>query len=310
MAQHDFVIDNAPGLAVRLDLQAALQALASLSSGPIEPVTMYANMLWFDTGVTPNVMRQRNAANTAWVAPATGALTDAPSDGNRYVRKDGAWVGNQIIRHTYAGPQTTAWTKPAGLKALEAELYGPGGAGGGAGGTAANAGSAGAGGGAGGYTRKLFQAADLPASVTVTVPDGGIGQGGANPGLGGGTASFGALLTATSGAGGNNVAGTTTVGVNVQGPLGGFGSGGDINNYGASGGNGTIIPFAPATSLGGRGADSPVGAGGREIPGNANGELGRGYASGGGGAMAGQNNGTPRVGGAGAPALLILTEYY
>jgi len=69
MPQHDFVLDNAPGLAVRQDMNAAVQALASVSSGPVEPTTKIPGMLWLDTSVSPNgVVRQRNLANDAWIA--------------------------------------------------------------------------------------------------------------------------------------------------------------------------------------------------------------------------------------------------
>ena len=66
MSQHDMVVDNGPGLAVRTDINAAIQALLSMSSGPIEPATMYAGMLWLDTSVSPAVIRQRSQGNTAW----------------------------------------------------------------------------------------------------------------------------------------------------------------------------------------------------------------------------------------------------
>jgi hypothetical protein len=64
MAQHDQVIDNGPGLAVRTDINAALAALFSSSSGSIEPAVMVAGQLWFNT--TAGKLQLRNAANTAW----------------------------------------------------------------------------------------------------------------------------------------------------------------------------------------------------------------------------------------------------
>ena len=71
MAQHDLVVDNGPGLAVRTDLVAALQALATLSSGPLEPNTTYAGMWWLDTSVGPNgSLKMRNLSNTAWTFPS------------------------------------------------------------------------------------------------------------------------------------------------------------------------------------------------------------------------------------------------
>lgn len=75
MSQHDYVIDNGPGLAVRTDINAAIQALASVNSGPTEPTTMYPGMLWLDTSVGTNgTLKQRNLANTGWITPPAAFL--------------------------------------------------------------------------------------------------------------------------------------------------------------------------------------------------------------------------------------------
>lgn len=71
MAQHDQVIDNGPGLAVRTDINAALAALFSSSSGTVEPAVRVAGQLWFNT--TTGQLQLRNAANTAWTS-LTGTL--------------------------------------------------------------------------------------------------------------------------------------------------------------------------------------------------------------------------------------------
>jgi hypothetical protein len=64
MAQHDQVIDNGPGLAVRTDINAAIAALFSSSSGTVEPTVKVAGQLWYNTST--GRMQVRNAANTAW----------------------------------------------------------------------------------------------------------------------------------------------------------------------------------------------------------------------------------------------------
>jgi len=65
------VIDNGPGAAVRTDILTALQALITLSSGPLEPETKYAGMWWLDTSVSPNgSLKMRNLSNTAWTFPS------------------------------------------------------------------------------------------------------------------------------------------------------------------------------------------------------------------------------------------------
>jgi hypothetical protein len=65
MSQHDLDLANAAGAAFRADLNNALQALGTLSSGATAPSTTYARMLWADT--TTNQLKRRNAANSAWV---------------------------------------------------------------------------------------------------------------------------------------------------------------------------------------------------------------------------------------------------
>jgi hypothetical protein len=68
MAQHDQVIDNGSGLTVRTDFNAAIAALFSSSSGPIEPSVTVPGQAWFDTGNAANpVLRIRNLANTGWL---------------------------------------------------------------------------------------------------------------------------------------------------------------------------------------------------------------------------------------------------
>lgn len=68
MSQNDFSIANQTSSALRLDLNNALQALASLSSGSIAPTTTYANMLWYDTGT--NLLKMRTEADDGWVTVA------------------------------------------------------------------------------------------------------------------------------------------------------------------------------------------------------------------------------------------------
>jgi microcystin-dependent protein len=68
MAQHDMVVDNADGLTVRTDFNAAMQALVSCNSGVTEPPNKFPGMLWLDLSVAPDgVLRQRDQANSAWL---------------------------------------------------------------------------------------------------------------------------------------------------------------------------------------------------------------------------------------------------
>ena len=69
MAQHDYVIANGTGAAVRSDLNGALGAIVSNNSGSTEPATMYAYQWWPDT--TTGLLKIRNGANSAWVTVGT-----------------------------------------------------------------------------------------------------------------------------------------------------------------------------------------------------------------------------------------------
>lgn len=50
-----------------LDINLILPALFSASSGATAPTVTVAGQLWFDTSVSPGVLKQRNSANTAWL---------------------------------------------------------------------------------------------------------------------------------------------------------------------------------------------------------------------------------------------------
>ena len=69
MAQHDMNIANQGFPATRADLNNALQALVSNSSGTSAPSTTFANQWWYDT--TNNKMYIRNEANNAWIVVFT-----------------------------------------------------------------------------------------------------------------------------------------------------------------------------------------------------------------------------------------------
>lgn len=65
MAQHDYVIANGTGAAVRSDLNNALAAIVTQNSGATAPATTYAYQWWADT--TTGLLKIRNAANNAWI---------------------------------------------------------------------------------------------------------------------------------------------------------------------------------------------------------------------------------------------------
>ena len=87
----DYSIANQSGANFRSELNTILAAIVSQNSGSTAPATTYAHQWWIDTGVTPALLKIRNAANSAWVtvgdvtaanlgllSAATAASTYAP----------------------------------------------------------------------------------------------------------------------------------------------------------------------------------------------------------------------------------------
>ena len=99
MAQHDMNIANQGFPATRADINNALQALVTNSSGTSAPSTTFANQWWYDT--TNNKMYIRNEANNAWIEVAvldqtnnewqitTGVVQAKDSDGLALKTDDG-----------------------------------------------------------------------------------------------------------------------------------------------------------------------------------------------------------------------------
>jgi len=236
---------------------------------------------------------QSCAINNSGIKTLRGASTAASTG---FLLANGSDLGTvfggaaPIIRYYTAA--STSWTKPTGLKALLVEVQGAGGAGG-----ASVSGqiSGGTGGGGGGYARKLILAASLGTTETVSV--------------GSASCSFGTHCSATSG---TNGSATQTWG--ILGGAGGTGSGGDLNIPGQAGGTITFGNYGGFTS-------ASSGAGGSSILGNGapqavtyasttNGIVGYNYGGGGSGAAKGTTTAGAQTGGAGAPGIVIVTEFY
>ncbi|HAH33036.1 MAG TPA: hypothetical protein DCL44_12055 [Elusimicrobia bacterium] len=220
-----------------------------------------------------------------------------------------AWSGmmTTIAVKTYCNPQGgctggngDTYTPPVNLLYATVEVVGAGGGGGGA--VALNA-SAGGGGG-GGYARKTFAYSAIGTPL-ITVAAGGA-QGPVNGATVAaqtpGSTSFGALLTATGGGGGSGCAAVNTA---RPGGAGGVGTLGDINLKGDAGDSGRASAL-PARIASGKGGASHMGGGGLGVanatgPGNTGGN----YGGGGSGAL----GATANLGGAGAPGIVIITEF-
>jgi hypothetical protein len=68
MSQHDFNIANQGFPGFRSDLNNALEALATLSSGATEPATKFAYQHWVDTSTSPPTLKIRNSTNDGWIS--------------------------------------------------------------------------------------------------------------------------------------------------------------------------------------------------------------------------------------------------
>lgn len=169
------------------------------------------------------------------------------------------------------------------------------------------------GGGAGGYCRKLFTSTDIGSSQVLSIGTGGAGGIGANDGATGVATTFGTgpILTANGGVGSPQALTYKA----YLGGLGGTATGGDINIQGQSGATASsyFVISQGGFSSSGIGANTIYGAGGAALnveSGNSDGNVGIGYGSGGGGAIIAFS--TPpanQTGGAGAPGIVIVTEY-
>ena len=80
MPQHDYDIANQTASAARTDINLALKALASNSSGATAPSTTYANQFWYDTA--NDQLKQRNEANSAWITLGTVDQTNSKFEPN------------------------------------------------------------------------------------------------------------------------------------------------------------------------------------------------------------------------------------
>lgn len=193
------------------------------------------------------------------------------------------------------------YTLPAGVLYIEVTAIGGGGAGGGAPSTSVGQLSVGGGGGSGSTSTKTILSPS--ATYTYTVGAGGTGASGTSGGSGG-TTSF-STISCLGGPGGNS----SSAGANViANPTGSNTSSGGDTNIPGSPGSGAIASTA-INNLSGIGGNSTMGAGGQSATTTSTGAGGYNYGGGGGGAYATASQ-AAQTGGAGAPGIIIVKEFY
>ncbi len=344
--QSDQTIQNATFPNVRADINDNLEALFTQSSGASEPTTKVAFQPWVDTSTSPPTWKIRNAANSAWITvgvldPAnfqvggvtpianggTGQTTVAaaiaallPSqtgNADKALVTDGTsllWsviTSSSFTKYTFAAgtgtgsTRTHTWTKPSTGSTAVVLIWG----GGGAGGADDNVGGGGGAGSNCGFG--LFPLADLGATETITIGQGGQGSSSDGNGANGTNSTFGSHVTSYGGRGGNDDDGDTALGSTPfsRGALSGFGfvspafdlfsggNGGTQGNtgtsglggnaiFGGAGGGSSASDKAGGTSLiagnGGAGRDAASTAFDGSIPGGGGGAAQSGTAGSGG----------------------------
>lgn len=122
MSQHDFNIANQTSGNARTDINNALVALATLSSGATAPATTFANMLWYDTA--NDALKLRNEADSGWIVVAYINQSTAKlelADNTSIVSAVGTQtglLGGQSTATWEAGTGTTeSLVSPANVKA-------------------------------------------------------------------------------------------------------------------------------------------------------------------------------------------------
>jgi hypothetical protein len=312
-----------------MDLLDAAPANVTICTSATRPSTPDDGDLIYETDSTNILVRQSGAWKSfnAKVQICTSATrpSSALSFGGMIIYEtdtlhllvrnagNSAWL-SVIVQGTPTTKQyffsTGTWTKPVGCIAIDVEVQGGGGGSGGIGATGVSQTSLSGGAGGGGYSRKAYSTGALAATETVTVGAGGsAGSSGGTTGGTGGNSSFAtgkAYVTTANGGFGSTGSAAGAGSGTLQGGLGGSASGGDLNIPGGAGGNGVYsASLSMGTGYGGASIlSTPVMTDGSGVP-----QTGHNYGGGAAGAFNGASA-SARAGSAGAPGVVIVTEYY
>src|SRR3990167_8856519 len=244
--------------------------------------------------------------------PTTQSFGDAAAGGGSTTGAD--------LNHVHGMPTPSVvtvftssgtWTKNAGTKMVQVELWGAGGGGsGGRGGAADTARQGGNGGGAGAYAEKFYDPSVLGATELVTIGSGGAGSAGGSSAhsgtaTSGGNTTFGSHLTAHGAAGAE---GSDSLNAGGGGGLAGAGSGstGGVPQFitgnnetfgGGSGGNASDIAAGNSVLGGGGGGRNDSAPSGDSFPGGSS-LHGAGGGCAGGGVIIGNTQHAAAAGGA------------
>lgn len=261
--------------------------------------------IWIGS-TTPNVGgTQVNVGN---ITSPNGTITVGYSSPNITLSST---AFRQVVQRTFSSSAT--YTPTSGMKFCEIKIVGGGAGSGGAATTGAGQIACGGGGGGGAYSVGVFSAAQIGASISVTIGAAGT-PGGTEDAFGGagGNTSVGSLITAGGGFGGGG--GVEAPISNASAGTGGS-SGGPAPFFGGEGGTGSIGSFASgfiipgnggSSYFGGRSVSPIIGVGAGASPGVSPSAISRGCGAS--GSAVGENT-TGIDGAAGSAGYVLITEY-
>lgn len=213
-----------------------------------------------------------------------------------------------MIVYTASGSFTQAQMGDA--KAVRVRVQAAGGGSGGCPATTAAQASASAGGGGGGYAEAVLPLSSLTFPVTVTVGAGGTaGTNAPGPGGNGGTSSFGALVVALGGVGGQQGIISAGASITANPADGGNGSVGQVLLSGSMSTTAYIAAIAPSAIPSAGGSSVMAGSTATAGNGTVTGVAGKVYGGGASGSLNGLSQ-AARVGAAGAPGIVIVELIY
>lgn len=216
----------------------------------------------------------------------------------------GRLIGTQKI--TASG----TYTPTPGMKTCRVRGVGGGGGSGGSAATAAGTYTVTGGGSSGGYSEGWFTAAQIGASISVTIGvAGAAGASGPNNGGNGGTTSLGALMVIPGGGGAVAVASTpnSSPALSVGGTPGAAPTGGSLVNMTGISGTFGVGTTTSGLTTSGVGGSTPLGAGGFSTT-LSTPVSGTGYGAGGSGAVT-PSSFAARAGAPGTAGVLIIEEF-
>ena len=98
MSQHDYVIANASGSAVRTDLNNALGAIQTTNIGSSAPSALAAGQLWIDNSATPWVLKVYDGSDHISIGTINATTNAFEASGSSGVTTPGSTTDHAVVR--------------------------------------------------------------------------------------------------------------------------------------------------------------------------------------------------------------------